>query len=127
MELNAQDATATCPCFTYEEVESIFHRGQQQTADEGTSSCNAEDYSAECKAEVVVWNQNDDVISQASLNWYDYDTANCNYVDKAGNPGVERDVQWPHPAPEDTARACYDIIARVIAKSDTSGVCVTYP
>lgn len=127
MEVNAQDATATCPCFTYQEVESIFQRGQQQTTEEGTSSCTAEDYSVECKAEVVVWDQNYDVIAQASLDWLDYDPGGCNYVDKVGNPGVERNVNWPHPAPEDTARACYDLIASVIAKSDTSGVCITYP
>jgi hypothetical protein len=127
LETNAQDANVSCPCFSYEEVESIFQSGEQLTAEEGMSECIAEDYSVECKAEVVVWDQNYEIIAQARVNWYDFDPSRCDYIDTAGNPGVERNVNWPHPAPEATARACFDIISSVIAKSDTSGRCNTYP
>ncbi len=37
MEANAQDDDATCPCFNYEEVESIFQRGEQLTEEEGSA------------------------------------------------------------------------------------------
>ena len=127
MEANAQDEDASCPCFNYEEVESIYQRGEQLTAEEGSGGCNAEDYSVECKAEVTVWDQDYAVIAQASVVWFDFDPSRCNYIDTTGNPGVERNVSWPHPAPEATARACFDIISSVIAKSDTSGKCITYP
>ncbi len=127
MEANAQDEDATCPCFTYEEVESIFQRGQQLAADEGIGGCNAEDYSVECRAEVIIWDQNYTIIAQASVAWFDFDPSRCDYIDTAVDPGVERKVRWPHPAPEAMARACFDIISSVIAKSDTSGKCNTYP
>ncbi len=124
---NAQDEDATCPCFNYEEVESIFQRGEQLAADEGVGGCNAEDYSVECRAEVVIWDQNYNIIAQASVVWLDFDPGRCDYIDTTGNPGVERTVRWPHPAPEAVARSCFDIISSVIAKSDTSGKCNTYP
>ena len=127
METHAQDEKETCPCFSYEEVESIFMSGEQLTAEKGSSFCNAEDYSVECKAEVIVWDQDYEVIARASVEWFDFDPSRCDYIDTAGNPGVERNVRWPHPAPEVTARACFNIISNVIAKSDTSGKCNTYP
>jgi hypothetical protein len=127
METLAQDESESCPCFSYEEVESIFLRGEQMTAEEGMSSCQTEDFSVECNAEVVIWDQDFTVIAQASINWFDFDPSHCGYIDTVGNPGVERNVSWPHPAPEAIARACFDIIASVIAKSDTSGKCETYP
>jgi len=127
MRINAQDVSATCPCFSYEEVESIFQQGEQLTAEQGMSECTAEDYSVECKAEVSVWDENYEVIAQASVSWYDFDPSRCEYVDNSVDPGIERNVRWPHPAPEDTARACFDIISSVIAKSDSSGKCNTYP
>jgi len=126
-EAPAQDENEACPCFSYEEVESIFLSAAQFTAQEGTSSCNAEDYSVECKAEVVIWDQNFTVIAQASVNWYDFDPSRCDYLDTLGNPGIERNLKWPHPAPEDTARACFDIISRAIANSVEPGKCSTYP
>jgi len=127
METHAQDENETCPCFSYEEVESIFLSGEQLTVEQGMSSCNAEDYSVECEAEVVVWDQNYEIIAQARVNWFDFDPSRCDYIDTVGNPGVERNVKWPHPAPEATARSCFNIITSVIAKSDTSGKCNTYP
>jgi len=127
METNAQDANVSCPCFSYEEVESIFQSGEQLTAEEGMSECIAEDYSVECKAEVVVWDQNYEIIAQARVDWFDFDPSRCDYIDTVGNPGVERNVKWPHPAPEATAKSCFNIISSVIAKSDTSGKCNTYP
>ena len=127
METNAQDADVSCPCFSYEEVESIFQRGELLTSEEGSSNCTAEDYSVECKAEVIVWDQNYDVIAQARVDWFDFDPGYCLYIDTTVNSGVERNQRWPHPAPEATARACFDIIASVIAKSDTSGRCSTRP
>ena len=127
METHAQDENETCPCFSYEEVESIFLSGEQLTVEQGVSSCNAEDYSVECKAEVIVWDQNYEIIAQARVNWFDFDPSRCDYIDTVGNPGVERNVKWPHPAPEATAKSCFNIISSVIAKSDTSGKCNTYP
>ena len=127
METRAQDDSEICPCFSFEEVEAIFLSGDQQTAEGGSSDCSAEDYSVECKAEVVIWNQNFDVIAQAHVAWSDFDSSLCGYLDTEANPGVERNVNWPHPAPEAMARACFNIISRVIAKSDTSGKCITYP
>ena len=127
METYAQEETETCPCFSYAEVESIFPGGAQRTADEGEIKCSTEDYSVEFKAEVMVWNQNYDLLAQAHVEWFDYDPGRCDYVDTKGNPGVEHHVSWPHPAPEATARACFNIISSVIMKSDTSGKCSTYP
>ena len=126
-EILTQDENETCPCFSYEEVESIFLSGEQLAVEEGTSNCSAEDYDVECNAEVIVWDQNYETIAQASVKWYDFDPSRCDYIDTTGNPGVERNVTWPHPAPEATARACFNIISSVIAKSDTSGKCNTYP
>jgi len=105
METNAQDANVSCPCFSYEEVESIFQSGEQLT----------------------VWDQNYEIIAQARVDWFDFDPSRCDYIDTVGNPGVERNVKWPHPAPEATAKSCFNIISSVIAKSDTSGRCNTYP
>jgi len=127
IEAHAQDENNSCPCFSYEEVESIFLRGEQLTAEEGVSACHTEDYSVECNAEVVVWDQDYAIIAQASVEWFDFDPSHCDYIDTVGNPGVERNVSWPHPAPEAVARACFNIISSVIAKSDTSGKCDTYP
>jgi len=127
VEVNAQDANSACPCFNYEEVESIFQRGAQQTAEGGMTYCSAEDYSVENKAEVSVWDQNNEMVAQAVEEWFNYDPGGCNYVDKAGNPGVERNVKWPNPTPEAVAKACFEIISSVIAKSDVSGKCTTYP
>lgn len=127
MEAPAQDENDTCPCFSYEEVESIFLRAAQLAAEEGLSACHTEDYSVECNAEVVVWDQDYAIIAQARIEWFDFDPSLCEYIDTAGNPGVERNVSWPHPAPKAVARSCFNIISSVIAKSDTSGRCETYP
>ena len=127
MESQTQDENETCPCFSYEEVESMFLRGQQFAAEGGESNCRAEDYSVECNAEVAVWDQDFTLIAKARVQWFDFDPSRCDYIDTIGNPGVERNIRWPHPAPEATARACFDIISIVIAKSDTSGICNTYP
>jgi hypothetical protein len=127
IETPAQDENETCPCFSYEEVEAILLEGQQLTAEEGVSSCHTEDYSVECNAEVVIWDQDYTLIAQARVEWFDFDSSRCEYIDTAGNPGVERSVSWPHPAPEAMARACFNIISSVIAKSDTAGKCDTYP
>ncbi len=127
MQTHAQDDNETCPCFSYEEVESMFLRGDKLTWEEGEISCRAEDYSVECNAEVIILDQDFEVIAEASVAWFDFDPSRCEYNDATGNPGVERDVKWPHPAPEATARACFNIISSVIAKSDSSGKCNTYP
>ena len=127
MEAHAQDESESCPCFSYEEVEAIFLRGQQLAVDQGTSSCRLEDFSVECNAEVAMWDQDYELIAQARIEWFDFDPSGCAYLDTAGNPGVERNVSWPHPAPEATARACLNIISSIIAKLDNSGMCETYP
>jgi hypothetical protein len=123
----AQDENETCPCFSYEEVESIFLNGKELAQAGGSTSCSAEDYNVECSAEVIVWDQDFATIAQASVKWYDFDPSRCEYFDNTGNPGVERNVTWPHPAPEATARACFNIISSVIANSDTAGICITHP
>jgi hypothetical protein len=123
----AQEDNETCPCFSYEEVESMFLNGAQLTAAEGESTCRAKDYSVECNAEVIVWDQNYTTLATAFVEWFDFDSGRCAYIDTVGNPGVERKVRWPHPAPEATARACFNIISSVIKKSDTSGKCDTFP
>ena len=125
-ESGAQDAEETCPCFTYGEVESIFLRSMQMTEEEGTSDCGAQDYTVECSAEVVIWDPNYTMVAQARVDWYDFDPGGCEYIDTSSEPDVERNVTWPHPAPEGAARACYNIISSVIAKSDTAGRCNTY-
>ena len=122
-----QDENETCPCFSYEEVESIFLSGKKLAEAGGSSSCSAEDYNVEISAEVIVWDQDFATIAQVSVKWYDFDPSRCEYSDSTGNPGVERNVTWPHPAPEATARACFNIISSVIAKSDTAGICITHP
>ena len=127
MEIHAQDENEICPCFSYEEVESIFLSGEQLTAEEGVIACSTADYSVECNAEVTVWDQDYAIIAQARVEWFDFDPSRCDYIDIAGNSGVERNIEWPHPAPEAAARACFNIISSVIAKSDTSGRCETYP
>ena len=123
----AQDENETCPCFSYEEVEAIFLNGKKLAEAGGSTSCSAEDYNVECSAEVIVWDQDFATIAQVSVKWYDFDPSRCEYVDNTGNPGVYRNITWPHPAPEATARACFNIISSVIAKSDTSGICITHP
>ncbi len=128
MGLQAQDSTReTCPCFNYEEVESIFLSGVNMTDDEGMVECSAQDYKAECSAKVTITDQDYNVVASASLDWYDYDPGGCEYLDTKNDPDVERNARWPHPAPEATARACFNIISNVIKKSDTSGNCNTYP
>ena len=123
----AQEEAATCPCFSYEEVEAMFLNGLQQAEEGGMTACQTEDYSVECNAEIVVWDATFEILAKASINWFDFDPSRCEYVDTINNPGVERSENWPHPAPEALARACLNIIASVIAKSDTLGTCTTYP
>jgi hypothetical protein len=123
----AQEENELCPCFSYEEVESIFISGERLAAEGGMISCVAEDYSVEINAEVSVLDQDYTTTAQARVAWYDFDPSRCDYIDAKGNPGVERNVRWPHPAPEVTARACFDIISKVIAKLDSSGNCIIYP
>lgn len=127
MESQAQSEDETCPCFSMEEVESIFLIGADLPDEERNSSCGAEDYKVECSAEVLVMDQDYEVIAQASINWSDFDPSGCKYTDTRVEPPIDREVRWPHPAPEATARACFNIISSVIAKSDTGGDCRTYP
>ena len=127
MESRAEDENQSCPCFSYEEVESIFLRGQQLATEGGEVTCRAEDYSVECNAELTVWDQDFELVVKAKVEWFDIDPSGCDYIDNTGNPGVERNIRWPHPAPEATARDCFNIISSVIAKLDTTGICNTYP
>jgi len=125
MESRAGDADGTCPCFNYGEVESIFQKGVQPTEEEYLSDCSAQDYSVEFNAEVIVWDQDYTIVAQARVEWFDFDLGGCEYIDTIGDPDVERTVKWPDSNPEAPARDCYNIIARVIAKLDTSGKCNT--
>jgi hypothetical protein len=110
-----------------EEIESIFLIEADLPDEERNSSCSAEDYKVECSAEVIVMDQDYEVIAQARVDWVDFDPGGCEYTDTRAEPPVEREVRWPHPAPEATARACFNIISSVIAKADTAGICNTYP
>ena len=127
IESHSQDEAPACPCFSFAEVESIFTAGAQLTAEQGISDCSAQDYSVELSAEVIVWDQNYTMLAQARVEWFDFDPATCTFTDTYSEPDIERNEWWPHPAPEETARACLDIISGVIKKLDESGKCNTYP
>jgi len=127
MEIDAQDENEPCPCFSYEEVESVFLKGVGLSEDEGMTDCSTQDYSVELNAEVVIWDMEYTLVAKARVDWFDFDPGGCKYIDTASDPAVERNVRWPHPAPETTARACFRIISSVIKKSDTSRKCSTYP
>ena len=126
LEARAQDENASCPCFNYEEIESIFVKGVHPTEEVYRSDCSAQDYTVEFIAEVTVWDQDYTTVAQARVEWSDYDPGGCEYIDTLSDSGVERNIRWPDPAPEAPARACFNIISSVIAKSDTSGKCNTY-
>lgn len=123
----AQDESGACPCFDAQEVEALFLNAERLGEGSGSMSCHAKDYSVECSAEVMVMDANYRTVAQATLKWADFDPSRCRYIDKSVDPPVDRNVSWPHPAPEDTARACFDIIARVIAELDPDGKCTIYP
>jgi hypothetical protein len=127
MESQAQSEDETCPCFSMEEVESIFLIQADLPEEERNTNCGAEDFKVELSAEVVVMNQDYDVTALARVKWLDFDPGGCEFTDTRADPHVEREVRWPHPAPEVTARACFNIISSVFAKSDTAGYCSTYP
>jgi hypothetical protein len=83
---HAQDGNESCPCFSYEEVESIFLKEGHLIAEAGESYCTVEDYSVEIKAEMSVRDQNYDLIAQARVAWFDYDPSSCSYIEVA-EPG----------------------------------------
>jgi hypothetical protein len=121
----AQDENEACPCFNEEEVQAIFDRAESLGVEEGSSICKAEDYSVELNAEITIFDNDFMESGQVRVEWFDYDPGSCTYVDTTGDPALERHTKWPHPAPESTARACYNIVATVISKSDTAGRCIT--
>jgi len=127
LESRAQSEDEICPCFSMEEVESLFLIHAVLPEEERNTNCSAEDYKVECSAEVVVMDQDYEVIAQAGVDWLDFDHGGCRYTDTRTEPPVEREVRWPHPAPEATARACFNIISSAIANADTSFYCNTYP
>ena len=127
LNVNAADEGEPCPCFSHAEVEAIFLSQQQQIAEGRDIYCAVEDYGVELKGEITVRGDDYNTIAQARVAWFDYDPGSCAYIDTVGNPGVERKERWPHPAPEATARACFDILSGVIAQSDTAGSCSRYP
>ena len=127
LESRAQTDDEVCPCFSMEELESIFQMEADLPDEERNSNCAAEDYKVECAAEVVVMDQDYEVIALARVKWLDFDPGGCEYIDTRTDPHVERKVRWPHPAPEATARACFNIISSAIAKSDKADNCSTYP
>jgi len=127
LNVSAGDEGEPCPCFSLAEVEAIFLSQQQAIAEGRNSLCAVEDYGVELKGEITVEGEDYSTIAQARVTWFDYDPGGCAYIDTVGNPGVERKERWPLPAPEATARACFDIISGVVAKSDTTGSCSKYP
>jgi len=127
LESRAEDENVSCPCFSYGEVESMFIKGVHPNEEIYKSDCSAQDYSVEFNAEVIVWDQDYTVVTQARVEWSDFDPGSCEYIDTTSDPGIEHNSRWPVPAPEAPARACFDIISSVIAKLDASGKCDTYP
>jgi len=127
MQAVAQPESETCPCFSNEEVESIFLIEAAIPEEERNSECSAEDFKVELAAEVSILDQDYEVIAKASVKWLDFDPGGCEYINTTVDPHVEREVRWPHPAPESTARACLSIISSAIAKSDTTSYCNIYP
>ena len=127
MELRAQSDNQVCPCFSNEEIESIFLAGLGMTEDESIIDCKAMDYKVEFVAEEVVWDQNYDVVAQARVKWFDFDPGGCEYINNMADPAVERSARWPHPAPEATARTCFNIISNVIKTFDKDGICNIFP
>lgn len=123
----AQDEDTACPCFSYEEVEGVFLSAEKLIASGGGGNCQVSDYGVEFRGEVVVNDENYRSVARASVNWADFDPGRCEYRNAGVDPAVERRAEWPHPAPEATARACLDIISSVIEKQDSSGRCRTYP
>jgi len=127
MTAGAQPENETCPCFSNEDVASIFLIEAAIPEEQRNSECSAEDFKVELAAELSVLNQDYEVIAKASVKWLDFDPGGCEYIDTTVDPHIEREVRWPHPAPESTARACLSIIASAIAKSDTFSYCNVYP
>ena len=127
LESRAQSEDETCPCFSMEEVEALFLIQADLPEEDRNTNCGAEDYKVECSAEVVVMDQDYEVIAQAGVDWLDFDPGGCRYTDPRVEPPVEREVRWPHPAPEAIARACFNIISSVIAKSGSDYYCNIYP
>ena len=125
--VSAGDEGEPCPCFSLAEVEAIFLSQQQVIAEGRNIYCAVEDYGVELKGEITVRGDDYNTIAEARVTWFDYDPGTCAYIDTVGNPGVERKERWPHPAPEATARACFDILSGVIAQSDSAGSCSRYP
>lgn len=124
----AQETTGDCPCFNSEEAESVFFKvGEVGAGGGGSSNCQVNDYTVEFSGELRVTDANYQAVAQASVKWADFDPGSCNFLDNSVQPAVERNVHWPHPAPEATARACLDILSSVIDRLDTDGDCRTYP
>jgi hypothetical protein len=126
-ESGAQQESESCPCFNHEEVESIFLQGLNLSEEQGMIDCSAEDYSVEFSAEVIVWDQDYAMIAQVRVEWFDFDPGGCEYIETSGDVEVERNTRWPHPAPQETAHACFNIISTVISNLDKLYNCTTYP
>jgi len=126
-EIQAQDEDEQCPCFNLDEVKEVFRIGEQVINEAGMFECGAEDYSVEFSAEVVAWDQDFEVVAQAKVKWLDIDPSQCIYIDTTAEPGIERDVSSPAPAPEAASRACFEIISSAIAELDAFGDCFVYP
>ncbi len=126
-ELAAQDDGQACPCFDTQEVEALFLNAERLSDGQGSINCHAKDYSVELSAQVMVMDANYRTVAQASLKWADYDPGRCRFLDASVDPKVDRQERWPHPAPEELARACFNIISKVIAELDEEGNCTIYP
>ena len=124
--VSAQDG-GSCACFDYQEVEALFLNAPRLGDGKGSLSCHAKDYSVELSGEVTVMDENFRTVRQVSIKWNDYDPARCRFLDASVEPKVDRQERWPHPAPEDLARACFKLISDVIAELDTDGMCAIYP
>jgi hypothetical protein len=123
--LPAQDAE--CPCFSLPEVVSLLQQAEALAGEGGTIRCLTQDYSVELKGEFTINDSNYSTIAQVRVEWLDYDPCSCRFLDQTVDPPVDRQARWPHPAPEDLARACFGIIGSAIKQADTSGRCSTHP
>jgi hypothetical protein len=79
LESHAQSEEEICPCFSMEELESIFLIEVDLPDEERNSHCSTEDFKVECSAEVVVMDQDYEVIAQAGVDWLDFDPGGGKY------------------------------------------------
>jgi hypothetical protein len=120
-------AQESCPCFSEADVRAVFPGNILPREEIGRVACSAEDFDVEFMAEVTVWDSAHNLVSQARVRFFDYDTSDCLFLNQAQDPVNQNELEWPQPAPEDVARACYETIIFVARELDSTGDCYIYP